>query len=61
MTTVNVYLSIDGNCNEAFDFYKSVFGSEFSYVGKYKDMPKLKEVSTFRRNKVKGSCMFLCQ
>jgi PhnB protein len=24
---------------EAFEFYKSVFGGEFSYVGKYKDMP----------------------
>ena len=39
MTTVNVYLNFDGNCAEAFDFYKSVFGGEFPYVGKYKDMP----------------------
>jgi PhnB protein len=39
MTTVNVYLNYDGNCKEAFDFYKSVFGGEFSYTGYYKDMP----------------------
>ena len=39
MTTVNVYLTFDGNCEEAFSFYKSVFGGEFGYVGRYKDMP----------------------
>ena len=39
MTTVNVYLTFNGNCLEAFNFYKSVFGGEFSYVGYYKDMP----------------------
>jgi len=39
MTTVNVYLNFDGNCKEAFDFYKSIFGGEFPYLGLYKDMP----------------------
>lgn len=39
MTTVNVYLTFNGNCLEAFNFYKSVFGGEFPYVGKYKDIP----------------------
>jgi len=39
MTTVNVYLTFDGNCKEAFDFYKSVFGGEFPYVGKFGEMP----------------------
>ena len=39
MTTVNVYLTYNGNCLEAFNFYKSVFGGEFAYVGHYKDMP----------------------
>ena len=39
MTTVNVYINYDGNCEEAFNFYKSVFGGEFPYVGRYKDMP----------------------
>jgi PhnB protein len=39
MTTVNVYLNFDGNCEEAFSFYKSVFGGEFPYIGRYKDMP----------------------
>jgi len=39
MTTVNVYLNFLGNCEEAFSFYKSVFGGEFGFVGKFKDMP----------------------
>ena len=39
MTTVNVYLTFNGNCREAFDFYKLVFGGEFSYVGTFGDMP----------------------
>lgn len=39
MTTVNVYLNFDGNCQEAFDFYKSVFGGEFQFSMKMKDMP----------------------
>jgi PhnB protein len=39
MTTANVYLTFDGNCEEAFNFYKSVLGGEFSYMGRFKDMP----------------------
>ncbi len=39
MTTVNIYLNFNGNCEEAFEFYRSVLGGEFPYVGRYKDMP----------------------
>lgn len=39
MTTVNVYLTFNGNCEEAFKFYQSVFGGEFSYLGRFDDMP----------------------
>jgi len=39
MATVNVYLNFDGNCEEAFTFYKSVFGGDFSYLGRFKDIP----------------------
>lgn len=39
MTTVNIYLTFNGSCEEAFNFYKSVFGGEFSYLGRFKDMP----------------------
>lgn len=39
MTAINPYLTFNGNCEEAFNFYKSVFGGEFPYVGRFKDMP----------------------
>ena len=39
MTSVNTYLNFNGDCEEAFNLYKSVFGGEFSFVGRYKDMP----------------------
>ena len=39
MASVNVYLTFNGTTEEAFNFYKSVFGGEFSYIGKFKDMP----------------------
>jgi PhnB protein len=39
MTKVNAYLTFNGNCEEAFGFYKSVFGGEFLYMGRYKDVP----------------------
>ena len=39
MATVNVYLTFNGICEEAFQFYKSVFGGEFPYIGRFKDMP----------------------
>ena len=39
MTTVNVYLTFNGNCEEAFNFYKTIFGGEFTYIGRFKDMP----------------------
>ncbi|CAN1498414.1 PhnB-like [Flavobacteriaceae bacterium] len=39
MATINPYLIFNGNCEEAFLFYQSVFGGEFPYVGKFDEMP----------------------
>ena len=39
MTTVNVYLTFNGNCEAAFDFYKSVFGGEYPHVARFGEMP----------------------
>ena len=40
MATINTYLNFNGNCEDAFNFYKSVFGGEFSYIGKFGEMPQ---------------------
>lgn len=39
MAQVHPYLTFDGTCEAAFTFYKSIFGGEFPYIGKYADMP----------------------
>jgi len=39
MASINPYLIFNGNCEEAFLFYKSVFGGDFPYIGKFSDMP----------------------
>lgn len=54
MARINVYLNFEGNCLEAFEFYKSVFGGEFPYVGKFSDMPPSEEypVSEADKNKI---------
>lgn len=40
MTTVNTYLYFNGNCEEAFSFYKTVFRRDITYLGRYKDVPQ---------------------
>lgn len=46
MPSANVYLTFNGNCEEAFNFYRSVFGGEFPYIGKFKDMPPAEDGKT---------------
>ncbi|KAF2341660.1 VOC family protein [Flavobacterium tistrianum] len=38
-TAVNPYLMFNGTCEAAFLFYKSVFGGDFPYIGRFKDAP----------------------
>ena len=38
MATINPYIHFNGNAEEAFSFYKSVFGGEFATVVRFKDM-----------------------
>lgn len=40
MATINPYLNFNGNTEEAFNFYKSVFGGEFAMVMRFKDTPE---------------------
>ncbi|HWF43558.1 MAG TPA: VOC family protein [Candidatus Kapabacteria bacterium] len=39
MATPSPSLTFNGNAEEAFNFYKSVFGGEFSSLMRWKDMP----------------------
>ncbi|NSL86141.1 VOC family protein [Chitinophaga sp. Mgbs1] len=39
MAAVNPYLTFAGNCEEAFNFYKSVFGGEFLTISRFAEIP----------------------
>lgn len=41
MSTLHPYLTFNGDCEAAFNFYKSVFGGEFPFIGRFKDMPPM--------------------
>lgn len=38
MATINPHINFNGNAEEAFTFYKSVFGGEFTTVMRFKDL-----------------------
>ena len=38
MALINPYINFNGNAEEAFTFYKSVFGGEFAQVMRFKDL-----------------------
>ena len=38
MATINPYINFNGNAEEAFNFYKSVFGGEFAKIIRFKDI-----------------------
>ena len=40
MAAVNIYLLFKGNCEEAFNFYKTVFGQEFTQFSRFGEMPE---------------------
>ena len=37
--TLSIYLNFDGNCREAFEFYRSVFGGEFVHISTFGEGP----------------------
>lgn len=38
MALINPHINFNGNAEEAFIFYKSVFGGEFAYILRFKDI-----------------------
>ena len=59
---VNVYLNFEGNCAEAFDFYKSVFGGEFDSKmtwGGSAHMMKEEDPSNFKELKAEDAARIM--
>ncbi len=52
MATLNPYLNFNGNTEEAFNFYKSVFGGEFVMLQRFKDTPEAEKLSPADQEKI---------
>ncbi len=52
MKAINPYLNFAGNTEEAFNFYKSVFGGEFLTLQRFKDTPEAGNVAEKDKDKI---------
>ena len=52
MALINPHINFNGNAEEAFNFYKSVFGGEFAKIMRLKDLSGLEHVSANDANKI---------
>jgi PhnB protein len=52
MRIVSPYLNFNGNAEEAFNFYKSVFGGELRALSRFKDTPEADKLAPSDREKI---------
>jgi len=52
MAQINPYLNFPGTTEEAFNFYKSVFGGEFAALMRFGDTPEGEKVPPSLKNKI---------
>jgi PhnB protein len=52
MLTINPYLNFAGNTEEIFNFYKSVFGGEFSALQRFKDTSEAGNIPKQEQDKI---------
>jgi len=52
MVTINPYLNFSGNTEEAFNFYKSVFGGDFIMLQRFRDTPDTEKMPEEEKEKL---------
>jgi len=53
MASINPHINFNGNAEEAFNFYKSVFGGEFAKIMRFKDLASAEfPVAVHEANKI---------
>ncbi len=53
MASINPHINFNGNAEEAFNFYKSVFGGEFAKIMRFKDLANAEfPVAKHEENKI---------
>jgi PhnB protein len=57
MLKASIYLNFNGNTEEAFIFYKSVIGGEFTSLVRYKETPEAAKISDSEKEKIMHICL----
>jgi PhnB protein len=52
MISINTYFNFQGNTEEVMNFYKSVFGGEFTIFQRFRDMPGCEKMPPEDQNKI---------
>ena len=52
MARINPHINFNGNCEDAFTFYKSVFGGEFARIVRFKDMAEAGHFTSSEADKI---------
>ena len=52
MATMNPYINLPGNTEEAFNFYKAAFGVEFTAIQRFGETPAAGKLSADEKNKL---------
>ncbi|MBI1933325.1 MAG: VOC family protein [Ignavibacteriales bacterium] len=60
MKNIHPYINCKGNTEEAFNFYKSVFGGDFLGVTKFKDIPGENQIPENLKDKIMHISLPLC-
>lgn len=47
---IEPYLTFSGNCEEAFNFYATVFQSEIAHLSRYEDMPPQEDIPAIEQS-----------
>ena len=50
--TLSIYLNFDGNCRDAFDFYRSVFGGDYISIATFGEGPDDMPVSDEEKDRI---------
>lgn len=52
MKAVSIYLNFPGSTEEAFNFYKSIFGGEFAAIMRFEETPEGEKLSPEEKQKI---------
>ncbi|MGF6848085.1 PhnB protein [Chitinophaga sp. W3I9] len=51
MATTNTYITFNGTCEEAFNYYKLIFGGDFGHIVRYSELPANQGYQVTQANK----------